>query len=81
MIKKRYQIKEDNSRKYHENYINEVYLFLREHGLSKRDADSLINKFKIMVKQDPLYVFHYNSQYWADYILEASGMDKRLVSV
>jgi len=81
MIKRKHQIKEDDSRKYRENYINEVCSSLTEYGLKKNDVDMLMNKFKNMIQKDPSYVFHYNSQYWASYILEASGMDKQLVSV
>jgi len=81
MIKRKHQIKEVDSRKYRENYINEVHLSLKEFGLGKNDINVLMGKFKNMIKKDPLYVFHYNSKYWASYILEASGMDKQLMSV
>jgi len=81
MIRKKYLIKEVDSRKYRENYINEVYSSLKEFGLGKNDISVLMGKFKDMIKNDPSYVFHYNSKYWSDYIIEASGINKQLMIV
>jgi len=81
MMKKLSLIKDVNRQSYYENYINEIRSSLIDFGLDKNDIEVLMNKFKIMVKKDSSYVFHYDSQYWANYILEASGLNKRLVTI
>lgn len=75
MMKKRLSlVKNDSSEIYHENYLNEVRSCLRDYGITQNDIDVLMIKFENILKRDSSYVFHYDSQYWANYIAEASGL-------
>jgi hypothetical protein len=57
------------------NFIKKVELTIsQKYNISKYNLDNLMLKFKDMMIEDPQYVYHYDEEYWADYIAEASGL-------
>ena len=82
MIVKKMSLMNNKSQTYQENFINEVRTYLKlDFGISGSNCDYLIEKFKKILQKDASYVFHYDSQYWARYIAEASGLVREMVTV
>ena len=59
---------------YVEQYVNEVEQILRY----KYKINDIVIVFMIfdllrMIEDDPVYVFHYDSEYWGNFIAKASG--------
>lgn len=74
--------KKEPVRDYTELYIQEIRLnLLHEFNLDPLIINELIAKFRLLLDEDPTYVYHYNSEYWASYIAEASGFSKNKLCV
>jgi len=62
---------------YDEFFLNEVGMYLEvKHKIEPDNIVLMLNKLKRQINNDPEYVYHYNSEYWADYIAEASSLGK-----
>jgi len=60
-----------NREKYNKIFIDEVKSYLEsKYKFSCEEISLVLNKLSKMIIDDPTYVYHYDSEYWADYIAE-----------
>jgi len=53
------------------NFIKKVELIIsQKYSISKQNLDNLIFKFKNMMIEDSQYVYHYNEEYWSEYLIQ-----------
>ncbi|KZL89164.1 hypothetical protein [Clostridium magnum] len=45
-----------------------------QYNIDQDAIDLLVSRFKLILEEDPTYVFHYDAEYWAKYIAESSGL-------
>ena len=61
---------------YDKIFLNEVKNYLKSKYNIPCDCEEIslmLEKLSKMIINDPIYVYHYDSEYWADYITEAYG--------
>jgi len=74
-------IEQNHDIEYINQYLDGVKCHLRiKYNISPEIVDSWLDKLREHINDDPEYVFHYNAEYWADFMVEASGeiMPKKL---
>lgn len=70
-------VKEKQIQDSKEMYISEIKICLRfNYSMSNEIVHQLITKFKDIFNTDPSYIYHYDAEYWANYIAEANGFEK-----
>lgn len=76
------QARKSLDKNYNESYILEIKMHLsNKYNIDSNNIESLISRFKLILDDDPEYVFHYDAEYWADYIAESSGLVNDMVCV
>ena len=61
-----------------ESYYDKIFLKEVKNYLKSKynipcdceDISLMLDKLSKMIIDDPIYVYHYDSEYWADYIVE-----------
>lgn len=63
----------DRNDKYEEKYIEEVGLYLgKKHKIDDDTIEIMLDRLRLQIEEDPVYVFHYDSEDYADFMFEAS---------
>jgi len=61
---------------YDKIFMNEVKNYLKsKYKFSCEEISLMLDKLSKMIVDDPIYVYHYDSEYWADYIIEVNNFN------
>jgi hypothetical protein len=59
-------------------YLNNVLETLSlKYQVDSQQLSVIRGKFIAMINKDPEHIFHFNSEYWADFIAEASELEMK----
>ena len=61
---------------YDKIFMNEVKNYLKsKYKFACEEISLMLDKLSKMIVDDPIYVYHYDSEYWADYIIEVNNFN------
>jgi len=66
----------DDNNEYDKIFLNEVKEHLEtKYSASPEYINLMLSKLKKQINDDPVYIYHWDSEYWADYIVEVNDLN------